>query len=255
MSKDKSGNDVLTDEWLKHRLNIFNNYCLPSVVSQTNRNFLWLIYFDSTTNETVRQQNANLENQYPGLIKIIYADGYNDFLKRNCSDILSFCSGEEDHVITSRLDNDDIIHKDFVKKIQENYSGQEFTAVNFVKILMFNPEIKNKLHIDYIFSNHFISLIEKITPGGIQGCYSRADRQWGGIKVIQVNDKPYCLEIITDKNLLNSFRGFPVFKMTDLSDFQLRNIYMRNKVLDIDNLKIWKMSWGKYLKNKIVDGN
>lgn len=249
---DKSGNEVLTNEWLSHRINIFNKYCLPSVAAQTNKDFLWLIYFDSTTDEATKQQNALLEAKYQGLVRIMYADGNSDFMNRYANDVLSLCSENQEYVITSRLDNDDIIHKDFIKKIQENFSDQRFTAVNFVKILMFNPEIKNKLHIDYIFSNHFISLIEKITPEGIKGCYCKGDRHWGDNDIRQINDKPYCVEIITDKNLLNSFRGFPVLTKTDLSGFQLENSIMRNKILDIDNLKIWKMSWRKFLKNKML---
>jgi hypothetical protein len=250
--RDKSGNSVLTDAWLSHRIALFSKYCLPSVANQTCKNFLWLIYFDAKTSDKVKQENADLEKQYPALIQILYADGYNDFLQRYCRDILSFCSDEVRYVITSRLDNDDIIHRDFVMKIQENFSGQTFTAVNFVKILMLNPDRRDKLNIDYIFSNHFISLIEKITDEGINGCYGRGDRYWNDIDIIQINDKPYCLEIISDKNLLNSFRGFPIFKKTDLSDFQLCNLIVKNKTLDVDNLKIWKMSWRKYFKNLLL---
>lgn len=253
MLKDRTGNEVLTSDWLVHRFSLFLNYCLPSVINQSCRNFLWLIYFDERTPELIRMKNSALESKYPDILKVIYADGYNDFLDRYCSDILTFCSDGISHIISTRLDNDDILHTDFVKRIQDQFAGQHFTAVNFTKILMMSPDTNNKLFIDYIFSNHFISLIEKITPEGIKGCYSRSDRQWLDIQIIQVTDAAYCIELISEKNLSNNFRGFPVLKKTDLTNFQIDQL-ARNKILDIRNLKVWRMSWIKYIEflfNKI----
>lgn len=251
-SKDKAGKEVLTGDWMKKRMELFLNYCLPSVINQTNKNFLWFIYFDTTTSDEIRKINNELEGKYQGLVQIFYAGGYNDFLQRYCADVLSFCVSGQDHVITTRLDNDDIIHKDFVKNIQENYSAQPFTTVNFVKILMMTPSTINRLHIDYIFSNHFISLIEQISEKGIEGCYSKGDRHWLDTETIQITDKPYCIEIISDTNLLNSYTGFPVFKKTQLSDFGLGDMIVRNSLSDPSNFKIWKMSWRKYLKSKTM---
>jgi len=239
--KDKSGNSVLTGDWLAHRLEIFNKYCLPSLVNQTNKNFTWLLYFDITTSPEVREINKQLENQYPDLIKIIYTDGQEGLIKGYRQDILALCPPETKFVISTRFDNDDIVHKDFINKIQDSFSYQDFETVNFLKILMINPDLKNKIHIDYSFSNHFISLIEKITPEGIKGCFYYADRGWGAVASIQITDHPYCMEIISDKNLVNDFRGIPVFRKTDLSDFQL-NYSLRNSFFDRYNFMIWKMS-------------
>ena len=50
-SQDKRGNKVLTDEWLSHRFKLFENYCLPSIVNQENKNFIWLVYFDQDTDK------------------------------------------------------------------------------------------------------------------------------------------------------------------------------------------------------------
>jgi hypothetical protein len=245
MSKDKSGNEVLTAEWLERRFSLFMNYCLPSVINQFNRNFLWLIYFDESTPEVFRYKNQLLEDKYPDILKIVYADRYDAFLKRYSSDILSLCPQNLSHVITTRLDNDDIIHSGFIDRIQNQFAGQAFTTVNFTKILMLSPKNSDKLFIDYVFSNHFISLIEKITPEGIKGCYWRSDRQWVDIPSIQIADRPYCIELISENNLVNDFRGFPVLRLTDLSEFQIHK-RIRNKIFSVNNLKFWKMSWKKY---------
>lgn len=83
-------------------------------------------------------------------------------MNRYCNDVLSFCNKSIEYIITTRLDNDDIVHRDFTSGIQEVFSGQDFAAINFVKILMIDAENKHKLFIDYSFSNQFISVIEKV---------------------------------------------------------------------------------------------
>lgn len=253
--KNRSGNDVRGKEWLDHRTNLFIKYCLPSVLNQTNRNFSWLIYFDSETSNEVLSVFRDMETQYKNLIRIILADDYDSFLKSYCNDVMDMCDEDCRYIITTRLDNDDIIHKDFVSAIQNKFRKQNFIAVNFLKILILNPEKTNKLHIDYIFSNHFISVIEARSSSGIGGCYSRGDRCWNiRNEIIQITDRPYCIETISGRNLLNRFRGFPVFKKTDLSGFSLENMEIKNTLWDCDNLKLWKMSWKKlvvYLWNKL----
>ena len=244
--KDRSGNDVRGKEWLDHRTNLFIKYCLPSVLNQTNKKFSWLIYFDSATSNEVLSVFRDIETQYKNLIRIILADDYDSFLKSYCNDVLDMSDRDCKYIITTRLDNDDIIHKDFVSAIQNKFRKQNFIAVNFLKILMLNPEKTNKLHIDYIFSNHFISVIEARRSSGIAGCYSRGDRYWNiRNEIIQITDRPYCIEIISGRNLLNRFRGFPVFKKTDLSGFSLENMEIKNTFWDCDNLKLWRMSWKK----------
>jgi hypothetical protein len=245
--KNASVIGVPGNEWLSHRTDLFMKYCLPSVLNQTSMNFKWLLYFDISTNNDFIQKFTELERQNSGLIKIYLADGYKHFLDRYTEDVLALCDQNCKYIITTRLDNDDIIHKDFVAKIQDNYNEQEFMAVNFVKILMLNPDNPEKLHIDYSFSNHFISLIERIRNGRIRGCFSKGDREWNRKnEILQIADKPYCTEIISGTNLLNRFRGLPVLKITDFSDFSLSGKSYRNSIFDPYNLRFWKMSWRKY---------
>ena len=47
--KDKNHNETLSEEWMSSRLEIFEKYCLPSVLKQTNLNFRWIIFFDIKT--------------------------------------------------------------------------------------------------------------------------------------------------------------------------------------------------------------
>lgn len=245
--KDKSNNEILNKDWLMHRMEIFLKYCVPSVLKQSNKNFTWLLYLDINTDVEVVNKLANLTKQY-GFIKTFYVSSYEKFSESYCTDCLNLADKKNEYIITSRLDNDDIIHKDFIKKVQASFQQQKFMAVNFLKILMLNPENYNNIHIDYQFSNHFISLIEKIKKEGIVGCYGKKDTYWN-VKgeVIHIHDKPYCIETISDRNLINNFRGFPLLKKIKLNNFQLEGTYQKS-LFNLDNTKLLNMSWKKYFQ-------
>lgn len=35
-----------TDDWLQKRVELFERFCLPSVMAQTDQDFSWIVYFD-----------------------------------------------------------------------------------------------------------------------------------------------------------------------------------------------------------------
>ncbi|HDY90145.1 MAG TPA: hypothetical protein ENH82_18755 [bacterium] len=93
------------DAWVRRRANLFERYCLPSVMNQTCQDFTWLLAFSQKTPLDITKRYRNLKN-----IKIIY-EFPRDYLQNNYK-------GE--WLLTSRLDNDDIYEPDCVEKIQEN---------------------------------------------------------------------------------------------------------------------------------------
>lgn len=234
-SNDKNNNPVLTDDWMRYRISIFQEYCLPSVLNQTCCNFEWIICLDTETSVQYKAYFDKLRTEHSFIVPI-YADNMADFNKKYKAYIIN--NTNVHYVITSRLDNDDLVHKDYIRIIQEQFNDQKFQAINFTKILMISNMRKDKLFISYSFSNHFISLIEKINNQHIEGCYSRKDRAWGTIKSItHIVGKPYVMETINDKNLLNKFIGLPILKKTNLNDFALKGIY-KNRLFDFDAIRL-----------------
>ena len=49
--KDKNRNDILDREWLEERKKMFLQFCLPSVLGQTRKNFKWMIFFEEGSQE------------------------------------------------------------------------------------------------------------------------------------------------------------------------------------------------------------
>ena len=61
----KNNELLLNDQWMDERMALFADFCLPSVVAQTNKNFKWLLYFDTDTSEKHRAQITELLQPHP----------------------------------------------------------------------------------------------------------------------------------------------------------------------------------------------
>jgi len=234
-------------DWLDHRINLFKNYCLPSVKNQSCLNFKWLIYFDEETPSAQRNSILQLVKEY-AFIEPKFVDGYSVFETQYKEDIVKQSSSE--YIISSRLDNDDVLHKDYVLKIQGCFTAQKFMAVNCIKTYHYKIHPPTKLFVNYRFSNQFISLIERINNNKIEGCYSRGDRFWN-VKgeIIQLKEEVLCMEIIHEKNLINNLNGFPVFRTQNLENYSIFDKANSRSIRDY--LLVWKMSWIKFLKYKL----
>lgn len=108
---DKSGNQVLTDDWMNQRISLFKNYCFPSVINQKCKNFEWLIYIDDETKSSYINKLNKLKKIYPFIL--LKTSSHESFKDQYMRDLLLMTNSKDTHLITTRLDNDDVIHNDF----------------------------------------------------------------------------------------------------------------------------------------------
>lgn len=201
----KNNGTLLDDQWMMERMELFKNYCLPSVINQSNKNFKWLIYFDNTTSEQFKREISLLTDHVQN-IEVLYIDGmpaFNDSIKNYVSQF----ANSEPYIITSRIDNDDCININFINEVQKTFKKQDFLAVDFYKgyTLQTSPKmILGKK--DHIF-NPFISLIEK--NENPKTVWHYAHNMWKKEpRVIHVNNKRIWMSIIHEKNKVNEFYGY-----------------------------------------------
>ena len=100
------GNDPIV--WMNHRIKLFEKYCLPSVQTQSCKDFTWIIAFDPETDPAVISKYDYLDN-----VEICYEQPH-EYLRKK--------QPEAEWVITTRIDNDDRMHPNFVKRIQERFN-------------------------------------------------------------------------------------------------------------------------------------
>lgn len=203
----KNGTAVLTDKWLKNRFVIFENYCLPSVINQSTQDFCWLVFFDTETPENYRSKIAELSLKYKNF-RPVYVEGMVNFKKVGKENILKEIKVTDKFMITTRLDNDDVIHKDFIKTIQMLYKPVHNTVIDLRKgyqvTLKTNHSQIRKITNDF---NPYISLIETVEH--FNTVLSKNHKDWrNAASVIIYNKEPLWCELVHQENLSNSTRKY-----------------------------------------------
>jgi len=96
--------------YINERIKIFHEFTKPSFESQTSNNFTWLI-------------SINRHYDYKNLL--------GPFKNINVEFVSKFDAFKSltDYVLTSRIDNDDIIHQDYVAHIQELFLKNQSTRI------------------------------------------------------------------------------------------------------------------------------
>jgi hypothetical protein len=243
----KNNEKLLTDDWMEERMWFFENFCFPTIVSQTNQNFEWLLYFDKTTSEKYQKRMSELIVNQPNF-KVFYIDGMPQFygeLKKYIDAI----PNKNPYIITSRIDNDDAVHKDFINEVQLQFNEQEYLVLDSIKgySLQIHPTVMlgKKEHI----FNPFMSLIEKNEdPKTIWYYHHNMWKKETRIK--QLMHKRLWIAVIHEKNKVNNFNGYDNVIWEKLkADFILSeeaNEFIKNKI--VPHSKWLKLSW----KNKII---
>lgn len=199
----KNNIPVLTDQWHDNRFELFINFCFPSVAGQTNNNFEWLVFFDSSTKPKYRGIIEDLQKQFTGF-KPYYIDGMEAFFP-SIHNLIKTCNSP--YLITSRLDNDDCLNKNYVETVQNEFTQQDFLALDFVNgyTLQMGKHYKlgKKLHV----FNPFISLIEK--NENPQTVWSKNHAEWKHEPRIKTIEKKWIwMSLIHLENKVNEFTGY-----------------------------------------------
>jgi len=219
---DREGLNVLSDEWMNQRLDLFEKYCLPSVLNQVNKNFKWVIFFDVDTSLIIRERIKIYSNK--GInFSAIYIDGMNSLVDALRKFVIENIYKEDKFIITSRLDNDDAIHENFIETIQKLSKAEHGTVIDIIKGYQMN--ISNNI---YEFRNHFkyfnpfISVVESSDIA--ETVFSKMHFEWNDSKsLIAYNKKQLWIETIHDKNKSNTVRvNFPLVQQIKLEEFGIQ---------------------------------
>lgn len=211
--RDKSTAEVLDEDWLEERIKLFLNFCFPSVVNQRSRNFKWLIFFEKDSRPKLGRVLEKL-NAHSFIIPV-FVEGYNEFQEQLPIFLQEIMSKGARRLITTRLDNDDAIHEDFVKETQEllEVAGSD-TILHFPYGLCFQHGNKNKLALQYYPLNQFLSLQESVD--GVQFpktvCSTEHDKWGEDHRILSGGDRPRWLQVVHNRNMMNRFKGSLVFK-------------------------------------------
>lgn len=205
----------LDEVWLKERLQLFELYCLPSVVAQRGATFHWLVFCDAASPEWFKEKMSS----YGALVSTFYINGpaTDEVIAKS---VARTGLVSRPYLITTRLDNDDAIGSDHLRLIQQEFKqqGREFLVFPFGLQLY-----RGRLYNTYWQSNPFLSLIEKVREDGsftTVMCVEHNRVRTAG-KVRSILSAPQWLQVIHGANLLNTLRGWPRITRLSASAFSV----------------------------------
>ncbi len=103
------------DNWLRDRVALFERHCLPSVLGQTRRDFSWLVYLDPASPDWLLEWVRGHERR--GSFTPLFREEVprTDLL----ADVRAVAGDRPGDLLTTNLDNDDGLARDFVARVQD----------------------------------------------------------------------------------------------------------------------------------------
>ena len=112
--------DPLDTAVLSRRFDVFEATCLPSILGQTCKNFSWVLLVDEMLPAAFR---LRLENLVSGHVNA-FLHCYSKKLRLGTLNwLVPYFRESKDYVVTTILDDDDILCADFVARIQAHLNG------------------------------------------------------------------------------------------------------------------------------------
>ena len=205
-ANDKEGKGVRTTKWLRHRFTLFENYCLPSIINQTCKNFEWIVLFDASTPEKYKDKTAEYQRLCPQFIPVFVEpkDGrfFSEIFREEIRKRL-----KANRVITTYLDNDDALNVGFVEDLQSRASELgDGTFVYYDDGYQLYTDENFLLKINYP-RNHFVSVVEKGDPSTVKGIFGYGRHYYidkiEGARIEHVKNVPMWCEVVHEKNMIN----------------------------------------------------
>jgi hypothetical protein len=114
------------EDWLRYRLGLFLATCLPSVSAQEGARFRWLLLLDAAYRSGWLEDELDALNS-DELFEIVWLEGtFHQTIGAIVTDRTTAA-----HAITTRLDRDDAIARDYLARVQAAFAAQDAQFVNF----------------------------------------------------------------------------------------------------------------------------
>ncbi|WP_052080827.1 glycosyltransferase [Porphyromonas sp. COT-239 OH1446] len=215
--RNKYLRSVRNEAWLEHRFELFEKYCLPSVVAQDSQSFVWLVLFDQDTPEAYKGRVRGYMRAYPffrplsvrGEYAAHFVQIYQQAIQKDLQR-LKAAGIPVDRVITTCLDNDDALSSDFVSRVEHLYRPlPDASFITFLRGLQYFTELNIATRIKYP-QNHFLSFVETPTEDlWVRTVHAYGDHshlyQYQGVHIHEVDtpEEPAWVEVVHTTNIAN----------------------------------------------------
>lgn len=216
---------ICDEDWHHHRFEIFNRYCLPSVLGQTHSNFKWIIFFNDDLKKTYQTFIDETSQKSENIHFIFVKPGENhrklflDYINEQVKNL---------YLITTRMDNDDAISRYFIEKIQQKFLETNSKIAEPEFVINSGNGFQNELIFPYrkaIISGYhhspFISIASKRDHSGFfKTAIDNSHHLWGDeITTVETGDEKLWVQIIHEKNLANRVKSLSLVSTIPEEEF------------------------------------
>ncbi|MHC9045972.1 glycosyltransferase [Microbacterium saperdae] len=203
----------IDEDWLAYRWAFFRDALASSLTRQTSRTFQWLVFFDIDTPTWLREEIDELS---PGLFTPVYVSSWAPQIAQSAVAEVSTAP----YLITTRIDSDDAVARQFVADVQSHFDDQESLYINLLSGVQ--VERSGEVYRYDEPSNPFISYIEKRVKTALprtvfQNLSHGRSREFGDL--LNVVGPPRWMQIIHGSNIANGVRGLRVRPEAFEADF------------------------------------
>lgn len=208
---DKNGRSTQSEAWLEQRVALFKKFCLPSIVAQTRKDFIWLLLFYDKTPDKYKKFNDELAAKYP-FYKPCYLNENEskDLIPYLNKAIKKMVAGDE-IIITTRFDNDDSLAVDAMEEL-ESFVEEEGCRVpyfiSFPKGIQYYPKYNISMVLEWE-ENHFLTYVEPFSERlmTVNCCNHTKVKEHHTLKLAG-KDKEMWMEICHERNVSNDIHHF-----------------------------------------------
>ncbi|MFD0482559.1 glycosyltransferase [Kineococcus sp. GCM10028916] len=192
----------LDPEWLETRLELFRRFCVPSVLSQREQRFTWLVLMDSRTPPPAI---SAVETLLPRGSRVLLLDAPLDDSPLH-EKLIGVGFSPELPLLSSRLDNDDCLGRNYTRLVRAaaiRSGGAVAVAIN----LPLGVQVQAGRAYGLVdFDNPFVSLLETVAPWRtVLAVSHREVRRLGPLR--QVVRPAEWMQVVHQDNLDNLVRG------------------------------------------------
>lgn len=223
------------EEWLRYRLGFFIDACWSSVLGQQGASdFTWLVLFDDRCPDSFR---ADVESLADGAFTPLWThEPWSPAIFARAIEEQGLAAGGDvaPWLLTTRLDSDDGIARDFMAAVQREFTPTEGLFIDFPRGVQVDRSGATYLY-DQL-SSPFLTLIERRDAGHppqtvYAARHARASA-WGPVR--EVSAPPMWVQVIHGTNLLNMTVGARISPRVVNERFELALVYDR----DVPALKL-----------------
>ena len=196
-----------TDEWFDNRLDLFERFTCPSIASQTEQNFTWVVFFHEKSRETVERRFG----KHPELYTPIFTSAlWEPAVVRDA--LRSLSAPESGLIVSTQLDCDDVYAPDTIERIQRAIADRAVEQPAYFNFPLGYQYCDGRFYIAMDPANPFITLAEPVTTlddavFAYHVCHEDASEY---APVTQIDWTPGWLQVVHGKNIMNHTNGLRI---------------------------------------------